>query len=595
MILILGGTTEGRKAVAVADEAGHPFYYSTLHDFQQVESKNGVHVSGQLDAQRMRQFCEEHGIKLIVDAAHPFAVGLHATTAEVGEGLGIPVVRFERRYPPRNKNLIYCDDYADAVQKMQADGVGRLLALTGVQTIGKLREFWSGRETWFRILNREDSREKALKQGFDSQRLVYYDDKEPEGELFARIKPDAIITKESGESGGFAEKVKAALDLGIKVYVVKRPELPASFITVDGEFGLRKQIERLLPGYFKLRSGFTTGACATAAARAALIALMSGEEPREVLITIPNGERLPLSIESVVIGDDSATATVVKDAGDDPDVTNGCHVRVAVRLNDCNEIRFFGGEGIGTVTLPGLGLEVGQPAINPMPRKMIGEELAKIYEGGVDVTVSIPEGVDLAEKTFNPRVGVVGGISVIGTLGVVRPFSHEAFIETIRRQLDVCLALGIDTVVFNSGAKSEKMVRAMYPDIPSQAFIHYGNAIGEALKLAADMGVRHVIIGLMIGKAVKLAEGNLDTHSHNVTMNRAFIAELATESGCSAAALKTIHGLNLARQLWTELRASDSALLLPAILKRCAAVCTTVYPYTLTPLLISEAGQVVKL
>ena len=180
-------------------------------------------------------------------------------------------------------------------------------------------------------------------------------------------------------------------------------------------------------------------------------------------------------------------------------------------------IRFLQGEGVGRVTLPGLGLEIGGPAINRVPRSMMEAVVRRAYpEGGVDITISIPTGRELAVKTFNPRLGILDGISIVGTSGVVKPFSSEAFIASIVRQVDVALALGADTVVINSGAKSEKYLKGAFPELPFQSFIQYGNFIGETLEKLSTLSVPKVYMGIMLGKAVKLAEGNMDTHSRKV-------------------------------------------------------------------------------
>ena len=190
MILILGGTTEGRLAVRVADAAGTPYWYSTRGELQQIECKHGEHITGALDAVSMLAFCEENDIRLLVDAAHPFATELHRTVASVAASLGLPVVRVERVYSPvmpgsDPASLHWCDDYDDAISRLGADGVTRLLALTGVQTIAKLRPYWERHDCWFRILRREESQEKAVQQGFPAERLVYYDE-EDEAALIAR-------------------------------------------------------------------------------------------------------------------------------------------------------------------------------------------------------------------------------------------------------------------------------------------------------------------------------------------------------------------------------------------------------------------------
>ena len=633
MILILGGTTEGRLAVRVADGAGSPYWYSTRGELQQIECKNGTHITGALDEAAMSAFCRDHDIRLLIDAAHPFATELHRTVAAVAESLDLPVVRVERVYSDGSgepgsarASLRWCDDYTDAVRQMEADGVTRLLALTGVQTIGKLRPYWTAHDCWFRILRREESQEKAAGQGFPANRLVYYEE-EDDASLIARLQPQAVLTKESGESGGFNEKVAAAQAAGIPVYVVRRPALPAGFETVIGEHGLRKAIERLVPGFFPLRSGFTTGACATAAAKAALLSLLGQPVGASVEVLFPDGEILTLPIASVLNSQgpacagleerrvlsgrskarpekvptragaqatvaNFATAVVIKDAGDDPDVTNGQEIVATVAFSDEPGIHFLQGEGVGRVTLPGLGLPIGGPAINRVPRRMMEQNLSALYDGGLDVTISVPGGRELARRTFNPKLGIVDGISIIGTSGIVRPFSNEAFVDAIRREIEVAVAVGAPMLVINSGAKSEAFLKARFPDLPPQAFVHYGNFIGETLKIAADLQVSQVTMGIMLGKAVKLAEGHLDTHSKSVVMNKTFLKEVAATAGCTPATAEAIDSLTLARELWHALPTADLNRFISALLARCRAACASVYPASLTILLLDEDGNV---
>lgn len=591
MILILGGTTEGRIAVKVTDEAGQNYFYSTKGERQEVVCKNGTRISGGMNAAEMIAFCRENRIRLLVDAAHPFATELHRTVAQTASSLELPVVRFERRYLPRTPDIYWCDGYEDAIRQLEKAGITRLLALTGVQTIGKLRAYWEKQDCWFRILQREESVVAAQKQGFDSNKLVYYKENESVEALLVQIRPQAILTKESGYSGGFPEKVEAARKQGIPVFAIKRTPLPENFRIVTGEHGLRKQIEKAVPGFYPLRSGYTTGACATAASKAALLALLLGEEQKTVSFTLPDGEEMTLPVEQTEIGKDSATASVLKDAGDDPDVTNGCRIVATVAFCASPDIRFLQGEGVGKVTLPGLGLEIGGPAINRTPRQMITDELSALYAGGLDVTLSVPGGRELALRTFNPKLGIIEGISIIGTSGIVRPFSSDAFVDAIRREIEVCVAIGSPRLVINSGAKSERFVKSIYPDLPPQAFVHYGNFIGETLKIAAGLKISSVTLGLMIGKAVKLAEGHLDTHSKKVVMNKTFLKTIAAEAGCSPQAQTCIEQITLARELWTGLTDSDAGKFFPCLLEHCRQHCCPLLPNgCLTLLLMDEEG-----
>ena len=594
MILVFGGTTEGRISVKTLDEGVGHYFYSTRGDLQKIECAHGQHIHGAMTHSDMVGFCSANAIRLIIDAAHPFASSLHSTVGKVSRELGIPVIRFERRYPYVGyENIVWCVGFEEAVKVMENAGTERLLALTGVQTIRNLKPYWSKHETWFRILQRDESVRIATEEGFAMDRLVYYDDCSVDS-LIQTIQPDAVLTKESGETGGFLEKIEAAERYGIKVFVVKRPQLSDDFIVVDGRHGLRREIEGLLPDFYSLHTGFTTGSCATAAAKAALMALLTGKKVRDIEFKIPEGETLHMPVDSITVGKDFAVAGVIKDSGDDPDVTDKSLISVKVSFAEHDGIRFFGGEGIGTVTLPGLGLPVGEAAINPVPRSMMSSELSALYDGGLDVTVSLEGGAELAEKTFNPRVGVVGGVSIIGTSGIVRPFSHEAFLESIRREMNVALANGCGMVVVNSGGKSEKYMKAIFPGLPQQAFIHYGNAIGETMKIAEECGVNHLVIGLMLGKAVKLAEGNMDTHSHKVTVNRNFLKSLAEECGCSGDSKEVISDLSLARELPSLLNDADAARFFPELLRRCLLHCSEIFKGNLDAVLIADDGKILS-
>ena len=594
MILVFGGTTEGRIAVETLDEGTGHYFYSTRGDLQKIECAHGKHINGAMTQSDMADFCRSKAIRLIIDAAHPFASSLHSTVDKVSRELCIPVIRFERRYPSVDyENTVWCDSFDKAIKEMEEVGIERLLALTGVQTIKKLKPYWTMHETWFRILKRDESFEIATQEGFPTNRLAYYDDLSVES-LIQTIHPDAILTKESGETGGFLEKIEAAERHEIKVFVVKRPKLSDNFIVVDGRHGLRREIERLLPEFYSLHTGFTTGSCATAAAKAALVGLLTEKKVKDIDFKIPEGETLHMPVVSVMIERDYAIAGVIKDAGDDPDVTDKSLISVKVSFAEHDGIRFFGGEGIGTVTLPGLGLPVGEAAINPVPRSMMSSELSALYDGGLDVTVSLKGGEELAERTFNPRVGVVGGVSIIGTSGIVRPFSHEAFLESIRREMKVALANGCEMVVVNSGGKSERYMKALFPELPQQAFIHYGNAIGETMKIAEECGVKHLIIGLMLGKAVKLSEGNMDTHSHKVTINREFLMSLAEECGCSIDSKEIIANLSFARELPSLLSEADAECFFPELLRRCHLHCSEIFKGILDAVLIADDGKILS-
>ena len=578
MILVFGGTTEGRKAVEVLEEGGSPYFYSTKTGEQDITLQHGVRIDGALDEAAMTRFCTEHAIRMIVDAAHPFAALLHRTIAKTASALSLPVVRFERIYPPRDPAITWIDDYTQIPRDIHS-----LLATTGVQSISKLKPLAAdGISIFYRILNRPSSIALALKQGATQAQLCYYDDPND-----IPVQADAILLKESGLSGGFTEKIEAAKACGMRVIAIKRPEQPKSFIVVDGPYGLRRMVEKLLPEFYPLHSGLTTGTCATAAAVAACIRLTSGEMPAEVPVMLPNGETIHVAVS---YGDDYAAC--IKEAGDDPDVTNGIEVRAQVTESDHFEI--LGGEGVGRFTLPGFDYPPGEAAINKAPREMIRQNLErlKIEDGRLKIVISVPQGAEIARRTFNPRLGIEGGISIIGVSGIVKPFSEEAFVDSIRKCMTVAKASQSARVVINSGGKSERFVKALYPDLPQQAFVEYGNYIGETLKIAHELDIRSITLGVMIGKAVKLAAGHLDTHSKRATMDKAFISEMLHEAHCDI----DISDITLAREIWDRLSPEQQQDFADVIISHCAAYCQPLLPNgELTILLIADDGTILPL
>ena len=581
MILVFGGTTEGRVAAKVLEESGATYYYSTRSDTQDIQLVHGNHISGAMEVPEMAAYCQGHDIRLIVDAAHPFAVNLHRNVLTLAEQIGVPVIRYDRIYPPHDEDLAWCKDYDDAISQLEAHGVHRLLALTGVNTIAKLRDYWQDHECWFRILNRDESLAAAQKAGFSTDHLVYYE-KDDTASLIERLQPQAIITKESGTSGGFTEKVEATKQAGVKVFVVNRPDYPtADGVTIEhvnGPHGLRRIVEKLLPEFYPLHSGLTTGTCATAAAIAATQRMLMGEEPKSVPVILPNGETIDVE---VTYGD--GFASVFKQAGDDPDVTNGIEIRASVKSSDHFEI--LGGEGVGRFTVPGFDFPPGEPAINKAPRQMMRDNIKE----NVSITISVPQGAEIARRTFNPRLGIEGGISIIGVSGIVKPFSEEAFVASIRKCMQVAKASGSDRVVINSGGKSERFVKAQYTDLPQQAFVEYGNYIGETLAIANELDIKNVTMGVMLGKAVKLAAGNLDTHSRHTTMDKVFVRGMLHEAGINI----DISDLTLARELWERIPQERLQDFATVVINHCAHYCTPLLPKgMLTILLIDDNGKI---
>lgn len=572
MILVFGGTTEGRKAVEVLEEAGSTYFYSTKTGEQDITLHHGQRIDGALDEEAMLAFCRAHSIRLIVDAAHPFASQLHQTIAEVSCKLNIPAIRYERIYPPRDENICWIDDYSQIPRDIDS-----LLATTGVQSIAKLKPLEAdGIKVYNRILNRESSITLAMKQGANMEQICYYENPND-----IPVKADAILLKESGISGGFVEKVDAAKALGMRIFVLKRPELPNIFTIVNGPYGLRRTVEKLLPEFYPLHSGLTTGTCATAAAVAQATRLIKGEMPQDVPVLLPDGETIMVSV-----GYGDGYAFCVKEAGDDPDVTNGIEVRASVSRSNSFEI--FGGEGVGKFTLPGFDYPPGEAAINMAPREMIRKNL-ELFGTPLKVIISVPKGAEIARRTFNPRLGIKGGISIIGVSGIVKPFSEEAFIDSIRKCMTVAKASGPERVVINSGGKSERFVKTLYPTLPQQAFVEYGNYIGETLKIANELNIPNITLGVMLGKAVKLAAGNLDTHSRKSVMDKAFIKQMLKESECDI----DISNITLAREIWEKLPQDKLSIFAKTIIRHCADYCNPLLPNgNLTILLIDDEGRI---
>ena len=271
-----------------------------------------------------------------------------------------------------------------------------------------------------------------------------------------------------------------------------------------------------------LRRGWTTGACATAATKAAYTALLNGAFPDPVEITLPRGQKVSFALALTERGDGWATAGIVKDAGDDPDVTHGCMVVVKVTRRDSG-VAFKAGEGIGVVTKPGLPIAPGEPAINPVPRQMMIEVITELG-GGADIEISIPGGAALAERTWNGRLGIVGGLSILGTTGIVNPFSCAAWIASIHRGIDVARASGLQHVAGCTGSTSEDAVRAHF-NLPLEAMLDMGDFAGGLLKYLKHHPVPRVTIGGGFGKMVKLAQGAMDLHSGRSQVDFAWLAE----------------------------------------------------------------------
>ena len=273
-----------------------------------------------------------------------------------------------------------------------------------------------------------------------------------------------------------------------------------------------------------LRSGFTTGTAAAAAAKGAVLRLVLGRTPAAVEVELLTGARLRIPLHSCRLDPDgSAACTVVKDAGDDPDVTHGAEIGARVRLLPGSGVRISGGPGVGRVTKPGLDVPPGEPAINPGPRRMITAAVGEaLHDHGraqaVEIEVFVPAGEEIARRTLNARLGILGGISILGTTGIVRPLSHEAFTATIRAALSVAAAAGAARAVLTTGRRSERFAQALWPELPPEAFVQIGDYFENGLATAAALGLGRVTVAAFFGKAVKMAQGAAHTHAGRVEL-----------------------------------------------------------------------------
>lgn len=295
-----------------------------------------------------------------------------------------------------------------------------------------------------------------------------------------------------------------------------------------------------------LRAGWTTGTCASAAAKAAAIALTTDRLPTHVEVGLPGGTRVTFPVLPPPPGPDDpagragrAGAVVVKDAGDDPDCTDGAQVTATVSWTPgSGDTVIDAGVGVGTVTLPGLGLPVGAPAVNPVPRRMILAALAEVTDRPVRVVLSVPGGEAMAAKTTNARLGIVGGISILGTTGIVRPFSTAAYRASVVQQVDVAAAQGWHRMVLCTGSRSEGAATRYHPDLPPVCIVEVGDFSGIALRRCATDGMTQVDVVAMVGKIAKLAAGVMMTHFHRSAVDTGFLAEIAATTGAPASVVQ---------------------------------------------------------
>lgn len=303
----------------------------------------------------------------------------------------------------------------------------------------------------------------------------------------------------------------------------------------------------------KLRTGYTTGTCAAAGAKAALM-LLNNVQISTVAVRLPRGSYIDIPIESCHLTDAGARSTIVKDGGDDPDVTHGTRIVTDIVSGDVpGVITIHGGAGVGIVTKPGLGLDIGGPAINPVPRRMIQENLrevntAMIQKTGLKVTISVPDGANLAPKTDNPRLGILGGISILGTSGIVVPFSTASFAASIRQNLDVAVAMKSDTVVLTTGSRSEEFAKKLVK-LPDHCYVQIGDFSGYAVQQCGKKGLQRAYVVGFVGKLAKMAAGVSQTHVKGSKVDLKLLSDIAKECGAPDCVVRDIQKANTARHV----------------------------------------------
>lgn len=309
----------------------------------------------------------------------------------------------------------------------------------------------------------------------------------------------------------------------------------------------------------QLRNGLTTGTSAAAATKAALQTLLSKKIYKEIQITLPKGKIVELPIAWTRVDDSRVTCSVVKDGGDDPDVTHGAEILSTVEFTpEVGSVQVKGGTGVGKVTKPGLGLPIGSPAINPVPLKMIKDSVDEVLSNNIDstksfgiaITITVPKGAEIAIKTDNPRLGIIGGISILGTTGIVLPYSTASFAAAIRQGLDVGIAQGADTFILTTGGRSEDFMKHLFQErYPEHCYIQMGDFAGFSVKQCHDKGVKRIFIGGFIGKLTKIAMGVKQTHVRGSHVSMDFMARLAEELGANKELVDSIVNANTARHV----------------------------------------------
>ena len=331
------------------------------------------------------------------------------------------------------------------------------------------------------------------------------------------------------------------------------------------------------------RTGYTTGSNAAAAATAATIALLTGAWPESVTITLPIGESATMTPVETELESNSAFCCMVKDAGDDPDVTHGALICARVTRSETPGIHLHGGQGVGVVTLPGLGLEVDGPAINPVPRQQIRENVElgattadsdfDLNSHGLDVTLIVPEGEELAKRTLNARLGIIGGISILGTTGKVFPYSTAAWRASVIQAVEVAARNNADQVVMATGGRSERFAMQIFPELPSVAFVELSVFTGDALQTCVEQGVKSAVFVGMMGKMIKTAQGHMTTHVAANQVDFEFLADVCRQTNASAGLIEAVTAANTGRHFLELCQAAGEMAPVQRIVELALAQC----------------------
>lgn len=352
----------------------------------------------------------------------------------------------------------------------------------------------------------------------------------------------------------------------------------------------------------RLRSGFTTGSCSAAAAKAAAMLLATGDSPAAVDISFPDGTRKSFPVHNCGRAEQQAWASILKDAGDDPDVTNGAEIRAAVSTilqpftgSDCVQsgtIQLCRGEGVGTVTKPGLAVSVGEPAINPVPRKMIEQAVREVFASEpLCVTIAVTGGAELAERTLNHRLGIVGGLSILGTTGIVRPISADAWTATIKASLDVAKEAGLQDVVLSTGRTSEKGVQSIL-SLPEEAYAMMGDYLAFSLEEAEKRHFATVHLGGMWAKIMKAGLKIPQTHVRNGALEVADAVSLLTDLGASPALVEECRHANTAREIYSILEREGQTEIIHAVCLKARDYCREIFSGEVRVYLIDHQTKV---